>query len=157
ASKVSSAKPRLQPGLVEEITRFSGGRVRALAKSPPGSHLQGSPEQNISFADTDIGHIDVVAADCRGVDFSMIPGADGKRAVIRFRHVTPITIVRGEQTSLAITERSKAFGQCAVDDFDIQFLHALDLEYTFGWKGCHNCNVRSRHAAREVHSIQAAL
>src|SRR5262245_33183749 len=84
ASKVSSAKPRLQPGLVEEITRFNGGRVRALAKFPPGSHLQGSPEQNISFADTDIGHIDVVAADCRDVDFSMIPGADGKRAVIRF-------------------------------------------------------------------------
>src|SRR5262249_21271234 len=75
----------------------------------------------------------------RGVDFSMIPRADRKRAVIGLRHVPTITIVRGKHTSLAITKRSEAFGQCAVDDFDIQFPHAFDLEDTFRWACGHNC------------------
>src|SRR5262249_2501405 len=75
ASKVSSANPRLQPSLVEKITRFYGGRVRALAKFSPSPHLYRSPEQNISFANADIGYIDVVTTDCRDVDFSMISRA----------------------------------------------------------------------------------
>src|SRR5262249_43213803 len=48
-SKISSANPRLQPGLVEEITRFNSGRVRVLAKFSPSSHLHSRPEQNIGF------------------------------------------------------------------------------------------------------------
>src|SRR5215510_4582689 len=103
ASKVSSTNPRLQPTLVEEITRFYGGRVRALAKFSPSSYLHRSPDQNIRFADADIGYIDVVTTDCGDVDFSMIASADRKRAVIGLRHVTAITIVRGKHTPLAIT------------------------------------------------------
>src|SRR5262249_52994430 len=115
ASKVSSTNPRLQPSLVEEIACFNRGRVRALAKFSPSSYLHRCPEQNISFADADIGNIDVITTDCRDVDFSLIPRADRKRAVIGFRHATAITIVRGKHTSLAIAKRSEAFGQCAID------------------------------------------
>src|SRR5262245_24720851 len=95
-SKVSSANPRLPPRLVEEITRFNGGRLRVLAKFSPSSHLHSPPEQNIGFADTGVGNIDVVAADCRDVDFSMILRAHRKRAVIGFIYVTAMTVVRGE-------------------------------------------------------------
>src|SRR5262245_51697120 len=42
-SKVSSANPWFPPGLVEEITRFNGDRVRVLAKFSPSSHLHSHP------------------------------------------------------------------------------------------------------------------
>src|SRR5262245_35074596 len=156
-SKVSCTDPRLQSRLVEEVTNLTGDRMRALAEVSPTTDLHSSPEQQIRLADAGIGNSDVVATNCRDTDFSVIFGANCERAVISFQHVTPVTIIRGKDSSLAVAKRSKALCHCAVDDLDIQFLRSFDLKYAFRWTCCHNCEVRTSHTARKVRSVQTAL
>src|SRR5262249_44891474 len=156
-SKVSCADPRLQRRLVEKVTNFTRDSMRALAEVSPITCLHSSPEQHIRLADAGIGNSDVVATNCRDADFLVIFGANCERAVIGFQHVTPVTIIRGKDSSLTVAKRSKVLGHCAIDDLDIQFLRSFDLKYTFRWARCHNCEVLTHHAAHEVSHIHPAL
>src|SRR5437870_3305879 len=146
-SKISASSPRLEPDSVEQVSGFSGGGVRAVTLRSPRSGLNRSPEQHIRFAFAGIKDAHVVAANRRDVDFPVIGKTSGNRPVIGFQHVTPIAIIRSEEASLAVTRRPDILSPRAVDNIDIQFIHAFDLEDAFCWPGCQNRQVRVRRAA----------
>src|SRR5262249_29476154 len=82
--------------------------------------------------------------------------AQCQRPVVCLEHVAIISIIGRENASVAFAKGSVHARPCGINDLHIQVLHSLYLEYTLGWTGGQQREIRAGATARKLNSIQTA-